>query len=335
MAKLILGGIKSLAGRCEIRACCRGEESAHASLCRDVAASKINLSCFIYTTDPAERYRVMTVHTEAKDADGVHVHVSRSCGQECHIEEQYRCEMLSVFPFNQKPGVAGRLLQALVGTGLAPSTFATSPSAISVAIRTQDRGRAISALFNTFQFPSYRSPLDWHAAYAGCEQLLREIVCSYEEEIIKVYGIIEQTDLDLWKCSVPVTRLQDLGTALLIMDEEGIRMPFLIVQTDWDDRRLIACCLARSHRRHVTDLLTRHGLGSDYLAATPVAVLYLHGPHFGDRYGIARALTATMSKANIAPLAISCSVSSMSAVVQEHDLESTSRALHQNFEVAR
>ena len=43
---------------------------------------------------------------------------------------------------------------------------------------------------------------------------------------------------------------------------------------------------------------------------TPVAGIFLHGPHFGDRYGIAHTLVAALEKAHIKLLALSCTISS-------------------------
>ena len=62
-----------------------------------------------------------------------------------------------------------------------------------------------------------------------------------------------------------------------------------------------------------------------------VAALYIHGPHFGDRYGIANTLVRALDSANVSLLALGCTVSSISVIVGKEDLAAAVQALEATF----
>ena len=64
---------------------------------------------------------------------------------------------------------------------------------------------------------------------------------------------------------------------------------------------------------------------------TPVAGIFLHGPHFGDRYGIAHTLVAALAKAHIKLLALSCTISSISLIIRQHELAAAQVILGNTF----
>ena len=64
---------------------------------------------------------------------------------------------------------------------------------------------------------------------------------------------------------------------------------------------------------------------------TPVAGIFLHGPHFGDRYGIAHTLVEALEKAHISLLALSCTISSISVIIRQHELAAAQVVLGQAF----
>jgi len=47
-------------------------------------------------------------------------------------------------------------------------------------------------------------PLRLARGLSGRSKLLREIICSYEEQVIKVYNVAQETDLDLWCLELPM-----------------------------------------------------------------------------------------------------------------------------------
>ena len=59
--------------------------------------------------------------------------------------------------------------------------------------------------------------------------------------------------------------------------------------------------------------------------------MFIHGPHFGDRYGIASKFVEGLQRAGVAILALSCTVSSISAIVGEIDLDLAISTLEETF----
>ena len=239
---------------------------------------------------------------------------------------------ISVFPHDQKPGITGSLMSALAKNGIRPYGFASSPSAMTVLVNYLDYEGAIYGLFDIFEFSTYSSPLDWHAAYRGQEELLHEIVCSYQEEIIKVYNITHQSDLDLLTIRLPLKCLGNFGAALLELNSLRLKMPFLVSKSSLDGESIhFAFCFAALYHDEVGQCLDRHLLNVELSHIGPVSVFFLHGPHFGDRYGIANALVKALREAGIPTLAMSCAVSSMSVVVYAEDENRTIEALNSSF----
>ena len=64
----------------------------------------------------------------------------------------------------------------------------------------------------------------------------------------------------------------------------------------------------------------------------PVAGIFLHGPHFGDRYGIANALVEALEQAHVTILALSCTISSISVIIRQQELAPALLVLGQVFE---
>jgi aspartokinase len=63
-----------------------------------------------------------------------------------------------------------------------------------------------------------------------------------------------------------------------------------------------------------------------------VSVLFLHGPHFGDRYGIADAFVTALRNGDIPILALSCAVSSISAIIAGNDPDKAIEVLSTRFQ---
>jgi aspartokinase len=212
--------------------------------------------------------------------------------------------------------------------------LASSPSAMSAVLFSSDTEKAIEVLFDPFEFPTYGSPPEWHAAYRDKELLHKEIVASYQEQVITIYGIVHQSDLDLWSTALPISEPDRVGVALTAIGQGGVKMPFLLAQPDLEDRLLFAFCFPRSDHEQVKRILSIHA-PNVILHHIAVAALFIHGPHFGDRYGIASTLMRTLESAGVSILALSCAVSSISTVIRQDDLHTALQALNDAFKIPR
>ena len=208
MSRIRLGGIKISEGRSHLNASCHCGENALTNICSRLAANRINITLLTHVADSAGGHSVSALCTEKEDGFSGYFLLKVNGGQDCTVSMQSDINILSVFPHEQKPAVTGKLLETLAGNGVRLHGLASSPSAMSLLIASPDMARVIDGLFSAFDFPSYPTPLDWHAAYQGKEQVLREIICSYEEQIIKVYNIAQQVDLDLWSLTLPALAVE-------------------------------------------------------------------------------------------------------------------------------
>jgi aspartokinase len=256
-----------------------------------------------------------------------------SPGEGTEVQVRTGINILSIFPHDQRPGVAGALLELLAALPVSPLGLASSPSALSVVLADEDTARVIDGLFGAFEFPSYPTPLDWHAAYRRREQMLREVHCAYREDVIKVYNIGQQADLDLWSLVLPLPQLDGLGAALSALNRLELRMPFLTAQLDANANLLLALCFDNAAREAVRQVLGLY-LSAVSLRCRPrVTAFFLVGPHFGDRYGITNVLLEALAEAAVQPLAVGCAVSSISLVTPAEDRERTIRTLTAHFEL--
>ncbi len=334
MSKVRLGGIKAFEKRAYLTSLCRSGDDVLGDICSSMASDRINLNLLTHIGDNGTRESITAACTEDADGFSSYIHWKASRG-ECDIGKLLTdVSIISVFPHDQKLNVTGLLMDAVASHGIRPYGFASSPSAIATLVASSDFEATIYGLFDVFEFPTYSSPLDWNAAYRGQEDLLSEIICSFQEEIIKVYNVTYHIDLDLLNTSLPLDRLRDFGAALLELDELPIRIPFLVSKSSPDDTSMyFAFCLAAAYRDEVKNALGRNLPGLDFRCHGPVSVFFLHGPHFGDRYGIANALVRSLRQANISPLALSCAVSSVSVVIEGNNTDQTLAALDTNFQI--
>jgi aspartokinase len=331
MSKIRLGGIKIFEGRAHLSSSSRSGATVMADACARLADNRINLTLLTHVADNGQGDAVTALCTESVDAYSSYFLMKIDGGQGQAVKLIGDVNVLSIFPHDQKPEVGGALLATLARAGVRPCGMASSPAAMSFLVGAADTKGAIDSLFDPFVFPAYQSPVDWHAAYQGREQLLKEVICSYQEQVIKVYNIAQQTELQLWSGVLGWSRLGDLGAALQALGEMGIKLPFLVAQTGPDERLLLAFCLGGDEKQQAGAILAKHLSANELTHRPMVSAVFLHGPHFGDRYGITHALVAALGDAAITPLAISCAVSSLSVVVQTSDLESTLQALKSRF----
>jgi aspartokinase len=334
MPRVRLGGIKAFEKRAYLTSLCRSGDDALGEVCSRLAAERINISLLTHIADTGTRESLTAASTESAEGFSSYLLWKASYG-ECSVGKLLTdISTISIFPHDQKLNITGSLLGTLAKNGIRPYGFASSPSAMTILVPAADFEGIIYGLFDAFEFPTYSSPLDWHAAYRGQEELLSEIICSYEEEVIKIYNLNHHVGLDLWKMTLPVGRLGDFGSVLLELHQLQLRMPLLVSKSFPDGERLgFAYCLPAAYRKQVQETLDRCLLGIDVFCQGPVSVFLLHGPHFGDRYGIANAFVSSLRSANIAPLAMSCAVSSVSAAINDQDSKRAIEALSSSFQI--
>ena len=304
-------------------------------ICSPLALNKINLNFLTHISPVEADGSITSLCTEGAagraTASLVEIHQSRSDT----VKLQGDVSIFSIYPHGQQPQVTGGLLHALATKGIALLGLASSPSAISAVVFSGETENAISACFNAFEFPAYRSPSDWYAAYEGKEHLLQKIIASYQEKVIRIYDIVQQSDLDLWSLMVPASWLRELGSAFSALAELKVKMSFVAAVPAPEGRLAFSFCFPRAQAAEIRHGISRQ-LGNVVLARhEQVAALFIHGPHFGDRYGIANSLASALENGGVSLLAVGCTVSSISVIIPKEDLATAVEALERTFQKSR
>ena len=161
-----------------------------------------------------------------------------------------------------------------------------------------------------------------------------ETIAVYWEQPIKTYGFQKVTDLALVEFSYPLKEITSLGRILSRDALQTVKSEFIIVQECGETISITLCLSEKEYRDFWVSVAEAPGsTPCDY--TYPVGIIYFHGPHFGDRYGIAEATFSTLSGADIEIVASGCSASSVFVVLAQDDIAGAENVLSHTFEVAK
>lgn len=161
-----------------------------------------------------------------------------------------------------------------------------------------------------------------------------ETIAVYWEENIRTYGIQVEKTLCLVQADILPTRLAALGqqlaelgqgktkTRLILAHhfEPGLLRLSMVFEEKWKERLVKFCA-----QPAVED-------ASQYIVIdSPVEMLYFHGPHYGDRYGIAGMAGHALKNKNIRYIAMGCSAASVHFIFSENRADKAKKALGSVF----
>jgi aspartokinase len=160
-----------------------------------------------------------------------------------------------------------------------------------------------------------------------------ETIAVYWESRIKTYGFQRISELSFIELSCPCTESGSLGEILTSHDIQGLHAPFMLAQ-EWDGKLSFVFCLPERQGMHLHASLEQTHIPSSHRYIYPVGIIFFHGPHFGDRYGIAEAAFSAVSKEGIQLIASGCTSSSVYLIIGQDDLNGAEEGLRKTFEVA-
>lgn len=155
----------------------------------------------------------------------------------------------------------------------------------------------------------------------------------YWESKIRIYGMVKQTGLSLFTIVFSRDRLAYWGRQIAFLERTGRGFEMVSLQP-LASSSMQLCLLLAENDQDILRLLekgTADDPNASWRTVSPVELIYLHGPHFQDRYGIAEAAIAPLRRANIAILAVGCSGTSVFLVVNENMVELTASCLAETF----
>lgn len=153
---------------------------------------------------------------------------------------------------------------------------------------------------------------------------------------MKIGGMIERTDLTLYRFNLIKDQPGAAGTILRIFAERKINLEFITESTCTDDQAVLAICIASDHVDNVDSYLqTKEDLLSSIQIAKieNVSMLGIYGPHFREKPAIAARFCLLLGSTNINILGISSSISSVVCIIRNNELEQAKNSLLSVFEL--
>lgn len=304
------------------------------SVCAPLARHRLNLTFLTHVAGDRE-----VLCTASNSGEAALTLLQSQADPAGSLALQPGTSILAVYPHDKRPEVIGTFIRSLARARVVIHGLASSPSAISTVLSSRRTKTAVAQLFEHFQFPSFASPQEFFSAQAPPREYLEKVVATYQEKVIKVYCIIPQSDLDLWGMSIATADiLEGFAAALMEMGQLGLIIPFLVALPGLGGQEFILS-FSTARRQpgggdqgsEIRRILRHHLPDIRPMRLTPVAGIFLHGPHFGDRYGIANTLVQALEQAHISLLALSCTISSISLIIRQHELAAAQVILGNTF----
>jgi hypothetical protein len=330
-----VGGLKVIeAGACLASSSPGGEFRLGHQVTGPLAQNRINLTFLTHVAGDRTSLCI-----SSPEGEGTLARLKNLAGREDAFQLQPDTVIMAVYPHNKRPDIIGAFIRSLARSRSIIYGLASSPSAISVILESRRKVRVATQLFQDFQFSSVATVEEFFAAQEIPEEYVRKVVATYQEKKIKVYWIVPQPDLDLWAVSIPTSDvLEEVADILTRFGEFGLTIPFLIaIPRLGTEELLFAFSTGRAPGSKDQGGIVRRVLnerlpGLRPMRLIPVAGIFLHGPHFGDRYGIVHALVEALEQTHVTILALSCTISSISVIIRQQELAPALLVLGQVFE---
>jgi len=332
--KLRVGGLKVIeAGACLVYSS-PGEFRLGPQVTEPLAQNRINITFLTHVAGDRTSLGIAQAEGETTLA-----RLKNLASQEDTFLLQPNTAIMAVYPHDKRPEVIGTFIRSLARSKSVLYGLASSPSAITGIVEARREVKVATQLFKDFQFSSFANVEEFFAAQEIPEEYHRKVVATYQEKKIKVYWIVPQPDLDLWAVNIPSAGvLEEIADFLSHVGELGLTIPFLIAIPRLRAEELLfsfstgRAAGSADQGEVIRRVLNERLPGLRPMRLIPVAGIFLHGPHFGDRYGILNALVEALDKVHVSILALSCTISSISVIVRQHELAPALLVLGQVFE---
>lgn len=160
-----------------------------------------------------------------------------------------------------------------------------------------------------------------------------ETIAVYWEPKIRVYGVSTCDGLALYTVVSPAAGKGGGSGWIAALESVGVSFQLVAQQVLAGGEMLLQMVLQAEGREKEIGGIIERGCGSagSWRLRSPVALVYLHGPHFQDRYGIAEAAVGPLLQADIPLLAAGCTGTSIYLVVPDGHAAQAVAALGTTF----
>ena len=161
-----------------------------------------------------------------------------------------------------------------------------------------------------------------------------ETIAVYWEENIKTYGIRKETKLCLVQMDILPVCLVEQGQQLAELGQGETKVRLILAHHHEPGLLRLYMVFENRWQGTLADFFSRPDLqevSGRFLLESPVEMLNFHGPHFGDRYGIADMACDALKKENIRFMLMGCSAASVHFIFPEKMAARAEKALGSVF----
>lgn len=163
-----------------------------------------------------------------------------------------------------------------------------------------------------------------------------ETIAVYWEPIVKTYGFQQKTGLTLIGALFARGHMIDWGARIQSLGAGEGRFLLAIGQMVGTETLQLQMLFEKSTAERVRPELEKLAKISPHTVLTvdtPVELIFFHGPHFGDRYGIADTAFGALARKKLEVLAAACTGASLYIVVSEKNAQAAVNILSEKFDV--
>jgi hypothetical protein len=235
---------------------------------------------------------------------------------------------LTLFPHRSRLDILGRMLLVLGKYGIGVHGLCSSLSAFAVNIDYPLLDDVAGLLETAFIPPANHAPYRHHLPDTIADlkvdpdqrAIVIETSASYWEPVIKIYGSSIKTGLQMTTIRFAKQRLEFLGARLQRATAHSGSGCFELVMMQRLENEMLQFAVvyeqaAEESLRHLLEDLVEGDM--PLLVHRRVELLYFHGPHFQDRFGIAKTALATLGKKKVELLGCGCAGTSIYLITPE------------------
>ena len=160
-----------------------------------------------------------------------------------------------------------------------------------------------------------------------------ETIAVYWESKVKVYSITHITGLSLSSLIFPIKTTEKIGNALIDLEHSIQR--FELVTQDYIDSTLsqINLFYDRSKEEITEKVMSAwcEKMQATITSTSPLELIYLHGPHFQERFGIADIVFSALRNDNINIITAGCAGTTIYIAVPNKSAVPATRILRETF----
>jgi aspartokinase len=124
-----------------------------------------------------------------------------------------------------------------------------------------------------------------------------------------------------------------VGASFRGFARSGLSLVFFASGPTEEGEDVLAFCLPASQSQTYGRIVQRIAPELDIKGVSSVTIFSMNGPHFGDRYGIVSEFLDSLARRRVRVLALSCTIASISGVVQSAQFESALKTICERFDV--